>query len=278
MSVQASNRVLRDVRTVISRLRSAVRAGPARPPARHRPRRQPLPARRRDRYCRPPGRGAGRGPRNSRDGGRAARRRAPRPRRARARRRTGGTGRGSMAMPTGAFPILPPTALAVARMPPSPTPRSTSGTPALAASAAHCRHDAAGTDRLVKMRTSAVGGRAATTAPACRSAGSGSAARPADSGMDCRAVWPARSRARSITERVHAPRSPLPALRSTAPARSRACRAASSPASTAGGAAGSAAPAGAQQPASSSAAASRRTGGPLGSAVIGLHSTPVLSF
>ena len=49
-----------------------------------------------------------------------------------------------------------PMRLTVARNPPSPTPRSTSGAPIFAASRAHCRQLAAGTDRLVNSRISGV--------------------------------------------------------------------------------------------------------------------------
>ena len=147
-----------------------------------------------------------------------------------------------MATPASAPPKRSPMRLTVARIPSSETPRSTSGGPACsaapsrAASRAHCRQLAAGTDRLVKIRTSAVPARLAArsaSVPAWRSAGRGGADRPgdpgpaapapdADPGTVCRAASPARSSARSRIDRVHSPRSPPPALRSTSAASSRA--------------------------------------------------------
>ena len=129
--------------------------------------------------------------------------------------------RGSMATPASAPPRRSPITFAVSGNPPAPTPRSTSGAPVRAASRAHCRQLAAGTDRLVKIRISAVPERGPERSPAWRSAGRG-ADSPDRPGRVCRAASPARSRARSTIERVHAPSdSPSlpPALRRTSSTR-----------------------------------------------------------
>ena len=148
--------------------------------------------------------------------------------------------RGSMATPASAPPRRAPMRLTVARNPPSPTPRSTRGAPILAASRATCRQLSAGTDRLVNRRISGVLPRSARPSArraAWRSAGSGAAVSPDDPGTVCLAVSPARSRARSMIERLQAPRSssPVPPARRSTSSTSPRTDPASSPTPPAGG-------------------------------------------
>ena len=144
-------------------------------------------------------------------------------------RRTAGTGADRWRRPRHGHRAVRRSCFTVARRLPAATPRITIGAPIRAASRAHWRQLAAGTDRLVNRRTSGVlprPERPSAVRAAWRSAGSGAAVSPDDPGTvcpaDCRAASPARFSARSMIERVQSPRPPSPALRSTSAARSRA--------------------------------------------------------
>ena len=120
--------------------------------------------------------------------------------------------RGSNAIPASAPPSRAPAAPIVARMPPPGSgPRSNSGTPARAASAAHCRQLASGTDRLMNTRTVAPlpPGRLAEIAPAPCSAGSGvppGFAEASAAASAASASVPARVKACSCTRSAHSPK------------------------------------------------------------------------
>ena len=113
-----------------------------------------------------------------------------------------------MATPASWPPSRSPTCLTVARRLPAATPRRTIGAPIRAASRAHWRQLAAGTDRLVNRRTSGVfprPERPSAVRAAWRSAGSGAAVSPDDPGTvcpaDCRAASPARFQ-RAVDDRT----------------------------------------------------------------------------
>ena len=178
--------------SIIARLPGLADAGGRRRARRCLPRRW-FRARRPGRCFPSPGRGAARDRRHSPGSRRAAPRPARPPRRARARRGTAGTAADRWRPPLRGRRGRSPIRLTVARRLPAATPRMTSGAPIRAASRAHWRQLAGGTERLISTITSAVFGRAGKSPlirPALRLGRERGRGPGAGSGRGCRPAGP----------------------------------------------------------------------------------------